>query len=215
MRLLRTTTEDITRTWLLPEMVERIASMLDYFLDHLAGRDAAADRSCTPASQTAVNGMAWHGMAQQEHAGERNAPSSSAVSPRILQPVTICVPGGGLTLTKITTSDPPALMGCTGKQKRKNLRVREPEKYRWKPAELLAQLAHIYLNLSSADASGGFVAAIAADQRSYHEGLFSDAADVRCSSPSCSAWMHAFCSLDVRAMADEHGSFSCARASSV
>lgn len=37
MRVMRTTTEEITRSWLLPEMVSRVASMLDYFLDHLAG----------------------------------------------------------------------------------------------------------------------------------------------------------------------------------
>ena len=38
VRLLRRTTEDITHTWLLPEMVERIASMLTYFMDALVGR---------------------------------------------------------------------------------------------------------------------------------------------------------------------------------
>lgn len=70
--------------------------------------------------------------------------------------------------------------GAAGKQKRKTLRVRDPEKYRWRPQELLAELAHIYLHLSAADKQGSFVAAIAADQRSYHEGLFSEAADVRC-----------------------------------
>lgn len=37
VRLLRRTTEDITHTWLLPEMVERIASMLTYFMDALVG----------------------------------------------------------------------------------------------------------------------------------------------------------------------------------
>ena len=63
--------------------------------------------------------------------------------------------------------------------KRKNLRVRNPEKYHWKPAELLKQLARVYLNLSRADRAGDFVAAIAADQRSYHEGIFVEAAEVR------------------------------------
>lgn len=67
---------------------------------------------------------------------------------------------------------------CAGREKRKNLRVRQPEKYKWKPQELLAQLAHIYLHLARADSAGLFVGAIAADERSYHEGLFSDAADV-------------------------------------
>jgi Ubiquitin elongating factor core len=37
VRLLRRTTEDITHTWLLPEMVERVASMLTYFMDALVG----------------------------------------------------------------------------------------------------------------------------------------------------------------------------------
>ena len=30
-------TEDVTAPWLLPEMVSRVADMLNYFLDHLAG----------------------------------------------------------------------------------------------------------------------------------------------------------------------------------
>lgn len=63
--------------------------------------------------------------------------------------------------------------------------MRNPEKYKWEPQKLLAQLAHIYLHLSGADASGAFVGAIAADQRSYHEGLFSDAADVRFQCSDC------------------------------
>lgn len=56
--------------------------------------------------------------------------------------------------------------------------MRKPDKYRWKPQELLKQLAHIYLNLGRADPAGDFVAAIAADKRSYHEGLFVEAAEV-------------------------------------
>ena len=37
VRLMQQSTEDITAPWLLPEMVSRVAHMLDYFLDHLAG----------------------------------------------------------------------------------------------------------------------------------------------------------------------------------
>ena len=44
IRVMRTTTEEITDTWLLPEMVGRVAAMLDYFLDHLAG--ASYPQSC-------------------------------------------------------------------------------------------------------------------------------------------------------------------------
>ncbi len=33
-------TEDVTAPWLLPEMVSRVADMLNYFLDHLAGLSA-------------------------------------------------------------------------------------------------------------------------------------------------------------------------------
>ena len=57
--------------------------------------------------------------------------------------------------------------------------MRKPDKYSWKPQELLKQLAHIYLNLGRADPAGEFVAAIAADKRSYHEGLFVEAAEVK------------------------------------
>ncbi len=74
----------------------------------------------------------------------------------------------------------PHLATCSAPgPKRKNLRVRNPEKYQWKPAELLKQLARVYLNLSRADRAGDFVAAIAADERSYHEGIFVEAAEVR------------------------------------
>lgn len=51
VRLLRRTSEDITHTWLLPEMVERIASMLTYFMDALVGgRMTHAHSSQVPAS---------------------------------------------------------------------------------------------------------------------------------------------------------------------
>ena len=79
------------------------------------------------------------------------------------------------------------------------MRVRNPEKYQWKPAELLKQLARVYLNLSRADRVGDFVAAIAADQRSYHEGLFVEAAEVRgkrfSAQMRCCTWQSHMCSL--------------------
>ena len=37
IRMMQESTEDITAPWLLPEMVSRVADMLNYFLDHLAG----------------------------------------------------------------------------------------------------------------------------------------------------------------------------------
>lgn len=37
VRIMQQSTEDISAPWLLPEMVSRVADMLDYFLDHLAG----------------------------------------------------------------------------------------------------------------------------------------------------------------------------------
>ena len=76
--------------------------------------------------------------------------------------------------------------------------MRDPEKYKWEPAELLAQLARIYLHLSAADRSGVFTAAIAQDERSYHEGLFTDAAIVRllvAKLPCCSGWSSSTLSL--------------------
>ena len=37
VNVMRFSTQDITATWLLPEAVPRIASMLNYFLMHLTG----------------------------------------------------------------------------------------------------------------------------------------------------------------------------------
>jgi Ubiquitin elongating factor core len=99
---------------------------------------------------------------------------------------------GDFNITQQSHADAWRAAHFAGKQKRKTLRVRDPEKYRWRPQELLAELAHIYLHLSAADGQGSFVAAIAADQRSYHEGLFSEAADVRCSEICVCAVLHAW-----------------------
>jgi len=40
IRVMQESTEDVTAPWLLPEMVSRVADMLNYFLDHLAGLSA-------------------------------------------------------------------------------------------------------------------------------------------------------------------------------
>lgn len=37
IKVMRISTAEITATWLLPEMAPRVAAMLNYFLDHLAG----------------------------------------------------------------------------------------------------------------------------------------------------------------------------------
>ncbi|XP_047992257.1 ubiquitin conjugation factor E4 B [Leguminivora glycinivorella] len=54
----------------------------------------------------------------------------------------------------------------------KNLKVRRPEKYGWEPRRLLSQLVDIYLHLDSPP----FLAALAADERSFRKELFEEAA---------------------------------------
>ena len=44
--ILHFSTESVTATWLLPEMVERVASMLNYFLNVLTGEVQAILNSC-------------------------------------------------------------------------------------------------------------------------------------------------------------------------
>jgi ubiquitin conjugation factor E4 B len=59
---------------------------------------------------------------------------------------------------------------------RKALRVKEPEKYEFRPKELLSQIVDIYVHLDRGDAHQSFANAISSDGRSYREELFSEAA---------------------------------------
>ncbi|XP_034207714.1 probable ubiquitin conjugation factor E4 isoform X2 [Prunus dulcis] len=98
--MLAFTTEQITAPFLLPEMVERVASMLNYFLLQLVG------------------------------------------------------------------------------PQRKSLSLKDPEKYEFRPKQLLKQIVYIYVHLAKGDTENIFPAAISKDGRSYNEQLFSAAADV-------------------------------------
>ena len=100
VRMMGYTSRDIAAPFLLPEMVERVAAMLNYFLLFLAG------------------------------------------------------------------------------PQRRQLKVKDPEKYGWNPKELLTMIADVYLNLFDADTNGAFVAAIAADGRSYRDEVFTETATV-------------------------------------
>lgn len=98
--MLAFTSEQITAPFLLPEMVERVANMLNYFLLQLVG------------------------------------------------------------------------------PQRKSLTLKEPEKYEFRPKELLKQIVRIYVHLARGDAKNIFPSSISSDGRSYNEQLFSAAADV-------------------------------------
>lgn len=98
--MLAFTSEQITAPFLLPEMVERVASMLNYFLLQLVG------------------------------------------------------------------------------PQRKSLSLKDPEKYEFRPKQLLKQIVYIYVHLAKGDTENIFPAAISKDGRSYNEQLFSAAADV-------------------------------------
>ncbi|KAI0661957.1 ubiquitin conjugation factor E4 [Cubamyces menziesii] len=56
-----------------------------------------------------------------------------------------------------------------------DLRVANPEKYKFDPKQLLSDLLQVYLNLSD---QGEFARAVAADERSYRKELFEKAADI-------------------------------------
>ncbi|KAL5805653.1 hypothetical protein ACOSQ4_028386 [Xanthoceras sorbifolium] len=98
--MLAFTSEQIVVPFLLPEMVERVASMLNYFLLQLVG------------------------------------------------------------------------------PQRKSLTLKDPEKYEFRPKQLLKQIVCIYVHLARGDKENIFPAAISSDGRSYNEQLFSAAADV-------------------------------------
>ncbi|XP_065855974.1 probable ubiquitin conjugation factor E4 [Euphorbia lathyris] len=98
--MLAFTSEQITAPFLLPEMVERVASMLNYFLLQLVG------------------------------------------------------------------------------PQRKSLTLKDPEKYEFRPKQLLKQIVHIYVHLAKGDTEQIFPSAISKDGRSYNEQLFGAAAGV-------------------------------------
>ncbi|XP_077223679.1 putative ubiquitin conjugation factor E4 isoform X2 [Tasmannia lanceolata] len=98
--MLAFTSEQITAPFLLPEMVERVANMLNYFLSQLVG------------------------------------------------------------------------------PQRKALSLKDPEKYEFRPKQLLKQIVDIYVHLARGDKENIFPAAISKDGRSYDEQLFAAAVDV-------------------------------------
>lgn len=100
VKMLQYTSAEITGPCLLPELVERIASMLNYFLLQLVGPE------------------------------------------------------------------------------RRALKVKDPEKYEFRPKELLSQIVEIYVNLARGDKTDIFAKAISSDSRSYREELFKEAADL-------------------------------------
>ncbi|KAI0516607.1 hypothetical protein KFK09_009284 [Dendrobium nobile] len=98
--MLAFTSEQIPSPFLLPEMVERVASMLNYFLLQLVG------------------------------------------------------------------------------PKRKSLIVKDPEKYEFRPKQLLKQIAEIYVHIARGDHENVFPAALSMDGRAYNGNLFTTAADI-------------------------------------
>lgn len=100
VKMLQYTSAEITGPCLLPELVERIASMLNYFLMQLVGPE------------------------------------------------------------------------------RRALKVKDPEKYEFRPKELLTQIVEIYVNLARGDKTDTFAKAISSDGRSFREELFKEAADL-------------------------------------
>jgi ubiquitin conjugation factor E4 B len=69
------------------------------------------------------------------------------------------------------------LLQLAGPQ-RKSLTVKDPEKYEFKPKQLLKQIATIYVHIARGDKEAVFPAAISKDGRSYSEELFASAGNI-------------------------------------
>ena len=67
--------------------------------------------------------------------------------------------------------------GVAAGPNRKQLKVKDPLKFNWRPKELLPQLANIYLHLERADAKGTFAHAIAVSDR-YRPDMFPETCQV-------------------------------------
>lgn len=69
--------------------------------------------------------------------------------------------------------------GVAAGPNRKQLKVKDPLKFNWRPKELLPQLANIYLHLERADPKGAFANAIAVSDR-YRPDMFPETCQVCC-----------------------------------
>ena len=58
------------------------------------------------------------------------------------------------------------------------MKIKNPEKYGWDPKELLGMILDVYVHIYSADDDKVFIAAIAADGRSYRDAVMTEAANV-------------------------------------
>lgn len=61
---------------------------------------------------------------------------------------------------------------------RRQLKIKNPEKYGWDPKELLATISDVYVQIYAADKDKAFIAAIAADGRSYRDDVMVEAANI-------------------------------------
>ncbi|KAM0860401.1 hypothetical protein ACQ4PT_046586 [Festuca glaucescens] len=69
------------------------------------------------------------------------------------------------------------LLQLAGPQ-RKSLTVKDPEKYEFKPKQLLKQIVTIYVHIARGDKEAIYPAAISKDGRSYNEQLFASAGNI-------------------------------------
>ncbi len=69
------------------------------------------------------------------------------------------------------------LLYLTGPQRRQ-LKVKDPDKYAWDPKRLLASIATIYIHIARDDVDGKFARAITLDKRSYRPDMFDECAAV-------------------------------------
>ena len=58
------------------------------------------------------------------------------------------------------------------------MKIKNPEKYGWDPKELLATISDVYVQIYAADKDKAFIAAIAADGRSYRDDVMVEAANI-------------------------------------
>lgn len=69
------------------------------------------------------------------------------------------------------------LLYLTGPQRRQ-LKVKDPDKYAWDPKRLLASIATVYVHIARDDRDGKFARAITLDKRSYRADMFGECAAV-------------------------------------
>ncbi|GBF98629.1 ubiquitin conjugation factor E4-like [Raphidocelis subcapitata] len=168
----------------------RFTNMLIADATYLLDESLKYIKSNREIEQLMADAAAWSALGPREQREKRAALEENGAHLRSL----LALSGGPIRTLEYTSADPDLvrvylcdemvgrmadtlnyfLIYLTG-PKRRDLKVKDPERFDFDPKKLLTQICSLYCNLSRADRAGAFARSIADDARSYRGGMFPEA----------------------------------------